>query len=54
NIPAINDFVSPSSEEVPDDFNTLEEQFLEEMAELFDTENCDKIVMKMTRKMPKG
>ncbi|KAI0993561.1 hypothetical protein K3495_g14623 [Podosphaera aphanis] len=41
NIPAINDFVSPSSEEVPDDFNTLEEQFLEKMAELFDTENCD-------------
>ncbi|KAI0994098.1 hypothetical protein K3495_g14084 [Podosphaera aphanis] len=40
-IPAINDFVSPSSEEVLDDFNTLEEQFLDEMAELFDTENCD-------------
>ncbi|KAI0994079.1 hypothetical protein K3495_g14104 [Podosphaera aphanis] len=40
-IPAINDFVSPSSEEVLDDFNTLEEQFLEDMAELFDTENCD-------------
>ncbi|KAI0997438.1 hypothetical protein K3495_g10748 [Podosphaera aphanis] len=40
-IPAINDFVNPSIEEVLDDFNTLEEQFLEEMAELFDTENCD-------------
>ncbi|KAI0995255.1 hypothetical protein K3495_g12928 [Podosphaera aphanis] len=40
-IPAINDFVSPSSEEVLDDFNALEEQFLQEMAELFDTENCD-------------
>ncbi|KAI1000685.1 hypothetical protein K3495_g7512 [Podosphaera aphanis] len=40
-IPAINDFVSPSCEEVLDDFNTLEEQFLEEMVEIFDAENCD-------------
>ena len=40
-IPAINDFMSPSSEEVLDDVNTLEEQFLEKMAELFDTGNCD-------------
>ncbi|KAI0993610.1 hypothetical protein K3495_g14574 [Podosphaera aphanis] len=40
-IPANNDFVSPSIEEVLDEFNILEEQFLEEMAELFDTENCD-------------
>ncbi|KAI0998402.1 hypothetical protein K3495_g9791 [Podosphaera aphanis] len=38
---AINVLVSPSSEEVLDDSNTLEEQFLEEMAELFDTKNCD-------------
>ena len=39
--PAINYFMSPSSEEVLDDVNTLEEQFLEKMAELFDTGNCD-------------
>ena len=40
-IPAINDFVIPSGEEVLDDVNTLEEKFLEKMAELFDTGNCD-------------
>ena len=40
-IPAINDFMSPRSEEVLDDVNTLEEQFLEKMAELFDNGNYD-------------
>ncbi|KAI1004767.1 hypothetical protein K3495_g3449 [Podosphaera aphanis] len=38
NIPSINDFVTPTSEEVFDDINTLEELYLEEIAELFDSE----------------
>ncbi|KAI1000372.1 hypothetical protein K3495_g7826 [Podosphaera aphanis] len=38
NIPPINDFVTPTSEEVFDDINTSEELYLEEIAELFDSE----------------
>ncbi|KAI0997609.1 hypothetical protein K3495_g10580 [Podosphaera aphanis] len=37
NIPSINDFVSPTSEEVFDDINTSEELYLEEIAELFNS-----------------
>ncbi|KAI0993750.1 hypothetical protein K3495_g14433 [Podosphaera aphanis] len=38
NIPSINDFVTPTSEEVFNDINTSEELYLEEIAELFDNE----------------
>ncbi|KAI0997199.1 hypothetical protein K3495_g10987 [Podosphaera aphanis] len=38
NISSINDFVTPTSEEVFDDINTSEELYLEEIAELFDSE----------------
>ncbi|KAI0998774.1 hypothetical protein K3495_g9422 [Podosphaera aphanis] len=38
NISSINDFVTPNSEEVFDDINTSEELYLEETAELFDSE----------------
>ena len=38
NISSINDFITPTSEEVFDDINTSEELYLEEIAELFDSE----------------
>ncbi|KAI1005625.1 hypothetical protein K3495_g2600 [Podosphaera aphanis] len=38
NLSFINDFVTPTSEEVFDDINTSEELYLEEIAELFDSE----------------
>ncbi|KAI0993078.1 hypothetical protein K3495_g15106 [Podosphaera aphanis] len=37
NIPSINDFVTPTSEKVFDDINTSQELYLEEIAELLDS-----------------
>ncbi|KAI1004262.1 hypothetical protein K3495_g3948 [Podosphaera aphanis] len=41
NISLINNFATPTSEEVFDDINTSEELYLEEIAELFDSSGAD-------------